>query len=371
MRARSSRCCAAGSTWARSRSRWPRAIVLVGAGPGGRTRVSVGDLRASAPPCSSASARSTTAGSWGPRTLRRAQAARPRQHLPDHRRHLHAVRRRCCCPTGPARTLLWLVWGGRRRRRRVPGALGRRAALALRAGLHRARLGRGGLPAVFAARRRRRCSRSSSSAARSTPSAAWSTASAAPTPARAGSASTRCSTPSPWWPSSRTTSASRSLAVHAVHRRLQRRSRLGSLGAAPGSAAPGRRRGPPATSLHRRCAGRPARPSVCSPTSRTHQASACARERATPASTRVSSTCRSGWRSRVITGTARWVNSSRRVARRARPRPPCGRTGARPRGRCAMRRSRVSSRKRAIRPATASACSAAVAPSARLRRRRG
>ncbi len=42
--------------------------------------------------------------------------------------------------------------------------------------------------------------------------------------------------------------------------------------------------------------------SVCWPTSLTHQASASERERATPASTRVSSTWRSGWRSRVITG---------------------------------------------------------------------
>ena len=48
--------------------------------------------------------------------------------------------------------------------------------------------------------------------------------------------------------------------------------------------------------------------SACSPTSLTAQASASDRDRATPASTRVSSTWRSGWRSRVITGTEMWVN---------------------------------------------------------------
>src|SRR5262249_54092221 len=43
--------------------------------------------------------------------------------------------------------------------------------------------------------------------------------------------------------------------------------------------------------------------SSCSPTSLTHQASASLRLRATPASTKVSSTVRSFWRSLVITGT--------------------------------------------------------------------
>src|SRR6266496_3623255 len=51
--------------------------------------------------------------------------------------------------------------------------------------------------------------------------------------------------------------------------------------------------------------------SACSPTSRTHQASASDRDRATPASTSVSSTLRSGCRSRVITGADSVVNSCR------------------------------------------------------------
>ena len=58
----------------------------------------------------------------------------------------------------------------------------------------------------------------------------------------------------------------------------------------------------------------PSQSSSCWPTSRTHQASASDRDRATPASTRVSSTCRCGCRSRVITGAATCVNSSVAVA---------------------------------------------------------
>src|SRR4051812_305210 len=50
--------------------------------------------------------------------------------------------------------------------------------------------------------------------------------------------------------------------------------------------------------------------SSCWPTSRTHHARASALDRATPASTRVSSTCRCGWRRRVMVGEARWVYSS-------------------------------------------------------------
>ena len=60
--------------------------------------------------------------------------------------------------------------------------------------------------------------------------------------------------------------------------------------------------------------------SACWPTSRTAQASASERERATPASTSVSSTIRSGWRSRVITGTEATVNSSLGVADPRTPR---------------------------------------------------
>ena len=63
---------------------------------------------------------------------------------------------------------------------------------------------------------------------------------------------------------------------------------------------PRRERGRPAPSRSRRS---PSQSSAFSPTSLTHQASASERDRATPASTRVSSTCRSGCRSRVMTGT--------------------------------------------------------------------
>ena len=49
--------------------------------------------------------------------------------------------------------------------------------------------------------------------------------------------------------------------------------------------------------------------SACWPTSLTAQASASERERATPASTSVSSTTRSGCRRRVITGTEATVKS--------------------------------------------------------------
>ena len=54
----------------------------------------------------------------------------------------------------------------------------------------------------------------------------------------------------------------------------------------------------------------PSHSSACCPTSRTAQASASERERATPESTSVSSTTRSGWRNRVMTGTDATVNSS-------------------------------------------------------------
>ena len=50
--------------------------------------------------------------------------------------------------------------------------------------------------------------------------------------------------------------------------------------------------------------------SVCSPTRATAHARASERERATPASTSVSRTRRSGWRSRVMTGTESVVKSS-------------------------------------------------------------
>jgi hemolysin III len=51
--------------------------------------------------------------------------------------------------------------------------------------------------------------------------------------------------------------------------------------------------------------------SALRPTRRTHQPRASDRLRATPLSTSVSSTCRSGWRSRVMTGTDRFANTCR------------------------------------------------------------
>ena len=74
--------------------------------------------------------------------------------------------------------------------------------------------------------------------------------------------------------------------------------------------------GPELVDLRHRIAKADSQDSACSPTSLTAQARASERDRATPASTRVSSTCRSGCRSRVITGTDKWVNSAR--PRRAR-----------------------------------------------------
>src|SRR3954471_3729297 len=98
----------------------------------------------------------------------------------------------------------------------------------------------------------------------------------------------------------------------------------------------------------------PSQLSAFLPTRRTHQASASLRDRATPASTNVSSTRRSPWRSRVITGTDIVVNSSRRSlhwAPHATFRPKrCSASRA-----IATRTSRVSSRKALIRPAAAAA----------------
>ena len=81
-----------------------------------------------------------------------------------------------------------------------------------------------------------------------------------------------------------------------------------------------------------------------SPTSRTHQASAWLRLRATPASTRVSSTWRSGRRRRVITGTLRLVNSSSSSPQRA-PHATLRAKRASASSAMRMRSARVSSRK--------------------------
>ena len=106
----------------------------------------------------------------------------------------------------------------------------------------------------------------------------------------------------------------------------------------------------------------PSHSSACSPTSRTHQASASERDRATPASTSVSSTLRSGCRSRVITGADSVVNSCRlppQAAPQATFRPyRCSASRA-----IEIRSSRVSSRNRLIRPASAAVAAASSAPS--------
>ena len=148
---------------------------------------------------------------------RGAPAPRPRQHLPAHRRHLHAVLPAAAAghrPDRPAQRDL----GRGRTGHRLPGAVDRRAPLAVRADLQRVRVccrlrpapvrrrvraprGRDRHRRAGADRRRRRCC---------TSSAAPSTGSAGPTRGRTASASTRCSTRSRSWRSSPTTSASRS-----------------------------------------------------------------------------------------------------------------------------------------------------------------
>ena len=97
-------------------------------------------------------------GHWSPRTARRAQAPRPRQHLPDHRRHLHAVQP-CSCSHGGRRTrCCWIVWSARWRRRRVPGAAGsaRRAGSTPRSYVALGWVAVFFLPDFLAGRRRRR-----------------------------------------------------------------------------------------------------------------------------------------------------------------------------------------------------------------------
>src|ERR1035437_6131316 len=97
------------------------------------------------------------------------------------------------------------------------------------------------------------------------------------------------------------------------------------------------------------------------PTSRTHQARASLRLRATPASMSVSSTARSPRRSRVITGTPRVVKCSSTSPQRApqdtlRPKRRSASTAT------PMRRSRVSSRKRPIRAERAAWTAASLKP---------
>ena len=120
---------------------------------------------------------------------------------------------------------------------------------------------------------------------------------------------------------------------------------------------PGGARRPPA-----RCAGRATtRRRACRRGGRTRPRHRLA-SRATLAATSVSSTMRSGWRSRVITGTARWVYravvSPMRTPHATLRSKRCSASRA-----TAMRCSRVSSRKPETRPATASDRTSA-APSA-------
>src|ERR1035441_5353050 len=101
----------------------------------------------------------------------------------------------------------------------------------------------------------------------------------------------------------------------------------------------------------------------CSPTSRTHHARASLRLRATPASTSVSRTSRSGWRSLVMTGTENVVNITVRpphVTPQETFRPNlCSASLA-----ISIRCCRVSSRNLRLRPSAAAALSASVAPAA-------
>ena len=98
-------------------------------------------------------------------------------------------------PPEQARRMLLIVWSGAVARRALPGLLGRRTAVALRAGLPHARLGRRLLlrPAA-AARRRGRDDLGRHRRGALQPRRRSSTAPSGRTSHRAGSASTRCST---------------------------------------------------------------------------------------------------------------------------------------------------------------------------------
>ena len=302
-RARSSPSCAAGCTPARSRS------------PGRRHRagraVAAATTRHGRPAIFAATAALLFGisalyhrGTWSPRAERPAQAAGPLEHLPDHRRHLHAVRASCCCRRhGGARCSGWsgpaalagvrsgCFWVGAPRWLYTPVyiALGWVAVFYLPDFLHTGgaavvtllAVGGGALHA----------------------SARVVYAPSGPTRHRAGSASTRSSTRSPSRRSSCTTSPSRWRPTELAPPAGASSARLGpvrALARGPARPAPSPRAARPASP---RRARRPAARTRPAPRDR---------DRATPASTRVSSTSRSGWRSRVITGTARWVNSSLR-----------------------------------------------------------
>src|SRR5271165_7239889 len=101
--------------------------------------------------------------------------------------------------------------------------------------------------------------------------------------------------------------------------------------------------------------------SAFSPVSRTHHASASLRLRATPASTSVSRTRRSGWRSLVITGTESVVNISVTSAQ-VTPHDTLRRNLCSASRAISIRRLLVSSRNLRIRPSAAAARSASDAP---------
>ena len=141
-RSRSSPGCAAGCTPAPSPLPLAAGIVLV---VSRRRRRRASARRSSSPPrcCCSRVSRGLPPRSAGAPASGRSCALRPRQHLPAHRRHLHAVhappaRRRsaghAAARSSGAAPLLGVV---------VPGLLDRRAALALHPDLRRARLGGG------------------------------------------------------------------------------------------------------------------------------------------------------------------------------------------------------------------------------------
>ena len=247
--------------------------------------------------------RASTTAATGARARGGPAAARPRQHLPDHRRHLHAVRRaaarrrgggRCCWPgvgrrAGRHRLPRLLVGAPRWLYTPVYLALGWVAVFYLPA-----------VPATPAASR----------------SSCWSsTGGAALQRRRASSTALKRPNPSPRWFGFHEVFHALTIAAFTVQYVAVVDGRLRRALTLPGPGRP-----------------RPARPRViasrswasqsseCWPTRRTAQASACERDRATPASTRVSRTCRSGWRSRVITGTASrvkiWTSSPTRTPQR-------------------------------------------------------
>ena len=270
-----------------------------------------------------------------------AQAPRPLEHLPHHRGQLHAVRRGAAAAGAGAHAADPRV--DRRARSACCSAC---SGWAPRAGSTRRSTSRsagspsstsrvlgGGRPGgrdpargrrtlLLRGRRRLR-------------------AQAAQPVADAGSASTRSSTRSRSQGSSRSTSPCLGALLHALSASYDEGPRTGrcrgpsSRGRSAGRAG----RAHPLDLAPSPTAARPASRRCSCPTSFTHQASASARDRATPASTRVSSTSalRLTQPRHHRHGQVREQHAARR--RPARPTRPCGRCGARSRGRsrCAGR----------------------------------